>query len=240
VTVPETSIESPADLRSRPVTAELAPRFTAVTDKMIEHARHQGALTDAEAALIEVAVYGNASLLDAASLYSAIQRAVDLGCSEQQLTTVLQLVSQLGFQGMQLGAPILLSHTGIDSNVEVRASDRPYLSDAADGTWATSVASLAGFVALDPVFSELMMESITVTWRLGALDDRMTELIYVAVDATSTHMFVSGLTSHMRKALAAGATPAQVMQVIELTTCATLAVLERNLKRVHLAKNAAS
>lgn len=52
----------------------------------------------------------------------------------------------------------------------------------------------------------------------GPLSPLMCELLYVALDASSTHLFESGLLLHMRLAFRHGATPAQVMEVLTLAT----------------------
>lgn len=52
--------------------------------------------------------------------------------------------------------------------------------------------------------------------RVGPLPQKMVELIYVALDASSTHLFGSGLKTHMEKALAAGARPAEIFDVLHL------------------------
>lgn len=52
--------------------------------------------------------------------------------------------------------------------------------------------------------------------RTGPLGVRMVELIYVALDASATHLFGGGLRLHLEKALAAGATAADVFDVLHL------------------------
>ncbi len=52
--------------------------------------------------------------------------------------------------------------------------------------------------------------------RTGPLTPRMVELIYVALDASSSHLFESGLRTHMHKAREAGATDADVFDVLHL------------------------
>ncbi len=54
--------------------------------------------------------------------------------------------------------------------------------------------------------------------RTGPLTVRMVELIYVALDASSSHLFESGLTTHMGKALEAGATQNDIFDVLHLVT----------------------
>jgi alkylhydroperoxidase/carboxymuconolactone decarboxylase family protein YurZ len=52
----------------------------------------------------------------------------------------------------------------------------------------------------------------------GPLSPVTCELLYVALDASSTHLFESRLLLHMRYALQHGATPAQIMEVLALAT----------------------
>ncbi|MET4578000.1 carboxymuconolactone decarboxylase family protein [Ottowia thiooxydans] len=52
--------------------------------------------------------------------------------------------------------------------------------------------------------------------RTGPLSPRMVELIYVALDTSSSHLFASGLETHMRKALEVGATQSDIFDVLHL------------------------
>jgi alkylhydroperoxidase/carboxymuconolactone decarboxylase family protein YurZ len=52
--------------------------------------------------------------------------------------------------------------------------------------------------------------------RTGPLSARMVELIYVALDASSTHLFEPGLHTHMEKALEVGATRHDIFDVLHL------------------------
>lgn len=52
--------------------------------------------------------------------------------------------------------------------------------------------------------------------RTGPLTERMVELIYVALDASSSHLFEPGLHTHMKRALEVGATQADIFDVLHL------------------------
>ncbi|VTU38430.1 carboxymuconolactone decarboxylase family protein [Variovorax sp. PBL-E5] len=52
--------------------------------------------------------------------------------------------------------------------------------------------------------------------RTGPLTQRMVELIYVALDTSSSHLFESGLHTHMKRALEVGATQADIVDVLHL------------------------
>jgi alkylhydroperoxidase/carboxymuconolactone decarboxylase family protein YurZ len=52
--------------------------------------------------------------------------------------------------------------------------------------------------------------------RHGPLSARMVELIYVALDASSAHLYAAGLKTHLAGAFAAGASEADVFDVLHL------------------------
>jgi alkylhydroperoxidase/carboxymuconolactone decarboxylase family protein YurZ len=52
--------------------------------------------------------------------------------------------------------------------------------------------------------------------RSGPLSSRMVELIYVALDTSSAHLFAAGLKTHMAGALAVGASQADIFDVLHL------------------------
>ena len=68
---------------------------------------------------------------------------------------------------------------------------------------------------LDPAFLESFL-TMGVHPRLkGALDAKTWELIAIAVDASCTHLYGPGVRRHIKGALDAGATPLEVMAVLE-------------------------
>jgi AhpD family alkylhydroperoxidase len=71
---------------------------------------------------------------------------------------------------------------------------------------------------LDPEFFRAYTEFSSVPWRNGTLEPKVRELIYIAIDASATHMYAPGIRQHVRNALRAGATRAQIMEVIELVS----------------------
>jgi alkylhydroperoxidase/carboxymuconolactone decarboxylase family protein YurZ len=61
-----------------------------------------------------------------------------------------------------------------------------------------------------------------VPWKQGPLEPKVKELVYIAIDAAATHLYVPGIRQHMRLALQHGATADEIMEVLELT--ATLGI----------------
>lgn len=74
------------------------------------------------------------------------------------------------------------------------------------------------FAELDPAFLEAYLAFRSVPHRNGPLPPKMKELILVAVNASTTHLYGPGVRRHIRNALKAGATESEILDTIELTT----------------------
>ena len=59
---------------------------------------------------------------------------------------------------------------------------------------------------LDVDYFEAYLNFSAVPWRHGVLSPKMKELIYIAIDASTTHLYEPGLGQHIRNALKYGAT----------------------------------
>jgi len=71
---------------------------------------------------------------------------------------------------------------------------------------------------LDPEFMEAYLAFRDVPHRNGPLPPHFKELILVAINAATTHLYAPGLRRHMQNALRLGATPEEVLETIQLTT----------------------
>ncbi|UOQ56886.1 carboxymuconolactone decarboxylase family protein [Leucobacter allii] len=80
---------------------------------------------------------------------------------------------------------------------------------------------------LDPAFMDAYTKLEAVPHRKGALDEKIQHLIRLAVAANATHLYVPAIRRHIRRAFQAGATPAEVMEVLECA--ATLGIHAMNI-----------
>ena len=92
------------------------------------------------------------------------------------------------------------------------------------GAWSDT---WEGVLRLDPEFLKAYLEFSAVPWRKNHLDDKVKEFIYIAIDANATHMYLPGVRQHIRAALKLGATPPEIMEVLELS--ATLGIHAMNI-----------
>ncbi len=75
-----------------------------------------------------------------------------------------------------------------------------------------------GLLERDPDFFEAYKNFSSVPWLRKGLDPKVRELIYVAIDASTTHLYGPGTRIHMTNALGYGATEHEVLEVLELTS----------------------
>lgn len=83
------------------------------------------------------------------------------------------------------------------------------------GTWGPVWESI---LKLDPEFFAAYLKLSAVPWRKNHLDPKTKEFIYIAVNAAATHLYEPGIRQHIKAALSHGATPQEIMEVIELTS----------------------
>ena len=72
--------------------------------------------------------------------------------------------------------------------------------------------------ALDPQFMEAYLRFRDVPHKSGPLPPKFKELILVAINAATTHLYAPGVRRHMANAFKAGATREEVLETIQLVT----------------------
>jgi len=84
------------------------------------------------------------------------------------------------------------------------------------GYWKEEL--FGAILKLDPDYFEAYLSLSAAPWKNGVLPPKIKELIYIAIDASTTHLYEPGLRQHIQNALKYGATKAEIMEVLELTS----------------------
>ncbi|MCP5083769.1 MAG: carboxymuconolactone decarboxylase family protein [Alphaproteobacteria bacterium] len=71
---------------------------------------------------------------------------------------------------------------------------------------------------LDPDFLEAYLAFRSVPHREGPLPQKYKELIMIAINAATTHLYAPGVRRHMQNAIKAGASKEEILETIQLTT----------------------
>ncbi|GAA4708030.1 carboxymuconolactone decarboxylase family protein [Brevibacillus fulvus] len=86
------------------------------------------------------------------------------------------------------------------------------------GYWSTEIWD--DVLQLDPDFLAAYLKFSAVPFQKNHrhIDLKTKELIYIAFDVAATHMYQPGTRQHMQNALSLGASPEEIMEVIELAS----------------------
>lgn len=69
-----------------------------------------------------------------------------------------------------------------------------------------------------PDFFEAYSSFSSVPWKTGPLEPKLKELVYLAVNIATNHLYLPGARTHMANAIARGATREEILEVIQLVS----------------------
>jgi alkylhydroperoxidase/carboxymuconolactone decarboxylase family protein YurZ len=208
------------------------PQFAAVA-RLAYTGSGQRELTDREAAFIEMVVHGNISYYNPVQMEVAMRAAVAAGATALELAKVIELTAVMGYHGVAVAAPILLERLQAERRLPgkhtIAQETVEKIGRSMVAEWANAAGQMTEFARVSPELAELMSDWTRVAWNNHILDRKVKELIYFAFDATPTH-FLPGVGGHVYRCLDAGATPREIMQVLEISVTPAMDVVGRSLR----------
>lgn len=149
-----------------------------------------------------------------------MRRAIALGATQREILEVLELASTLGIHTMNIGVPLLVEV------LEERGRTAPAPLSPQQEVLKEQFTKNRGYwhdfwnemLELDPEMFAAYTEFSSVPWRTGVLTPAEKELIYISYDIAATHLYVPGTKLHIRNALNHGATPEQILEVMEISS----------------------
>jgi alkylhydroperoxidase/carboxymuconolactone decarboxylase family protein YurZ len=173
----------------------------------------RGALDPLTHEYVGIAVNAATTHLYEPALRVHIRNALSLGAEREDIVEVLELTSVLGIHTATFAMPLLADELQTPDALDERQQAIKQRFLAGRGMWRPF---LEDFLKLDPELLEAYVGFSTVPWKRGRLSRKVKELIYIAIDASPTHLYETGTRMHIQNALAAGATQAQIIEVLEL------------------------
>ena len=134
---------------------------------------------------------------------------------------VFELTSTLGVHALNIGVPVLvevLDEEGLrPGRTPLTERQEEYKQEFIDnrGYWHTFWDDM---LELDPEIFKAYTDFSSVPWKTGTLEPKVKEFIYTAFDVAATHLYVPGLREHLRNALRYGATPQELLEVMEIAS----------------------
>jgi alkylhydroperoxidase/carboxymuconolactone decarboxylase family protein YurZ len=183
--------------------------------------REKQALSIKVQELVLLAMDAAVTHLDAPGVRVHTAAALKAGASKEEILETLELSSVLGVHAVTVGVPTLmevLAENGEDQLPEQLDENQQRVKNEfikRRGYWGPSWDPV---IRLSPAFFEAYMEFSSVPFRDGhnALDAKTKELMYTAIDCSTTHLYQPGLKVHIRNAVKYGATKEEIMEVFEL------------------------
>ena len=149
--------------------------------------------------------------LDEEGARNRVLMALRAGATEREITAVIELVTMVSLHGLTRGFPLL----------EPRAAEPQQEGTPGEGYWESFEAAFPGFHrrmkdANPAAFASYRAMGKHI-WKNGGLDPAWSELVFIVVDLSNTHLFTEGAALHIRNALHYGATRQQVLDAVLLT-----------------------
>lgn len=148
-----------------------------------------------------------------------VRIALEEGATFRQVIEAFEIATVASIRGQRVGLPIILeaaSQAGqpvatrrVDADLRARTIERC-------GHWADWMETVG---SVSPAALDAMAGLAPETDNEEGLDARARELLYFAAYSCPAVMDVEGMRTHARLALAAGATPQELIQVLRLADC---------------------
>jgi alkylhydroperoxidase/carboxymuconolactone decarboxylase family protein YurZ len=150
-----------------------------------------------------------------------VAAALDHGATPAEIMEVLELTSTLGIHAANIGVPLLLEvleeeglRTG-PAALDERQERLKAEFTRNRGYWHQF---WEGILEVAPDLFEAYLEFSSVPWKTGTLEPKVKEMIYVAFDASATHLYVPGIKLHLRNAVRLGASVEELTEVLSIVS----------------------
>jgi alkylhydroperoxidase/carboxymuconolactone decarboxylase family protein YurZ len=165
---------------------------------------------------IGIAVNASTAHLYAGALRMHVRDAFAHGATLDEVLSVLECASVLGIHTCTMAMPQLVDAAGREQPPrELTEHERAVRErfQQGRGMWPEFFEDM---VRLDADFVDAYRGYSTVPWHKGHLDAKTRELIYIAIDANTTHLYETGTRLHVQNALKAGASVQEILDVLRL------------------------
>ena len=138
--------------------------------------------------------------------------------SEEEVFEALAMTSVLGIHSCSLGMPVLIEELQAAGKLNRPKIDerRQKIKDEyikVRGYWSERQEDM---LAMAPEFFEAYLNFSGAPWRTNVLEPKVREFVYIAIDASTTHLYEPGLRLHIRNAIGYGASQEELMEILQL------------------------
>lgn len=176
-----------------------------------------GALSPKVRELIMIAVNASTTLLNERAIHRHMNNARSHGATDVEILEVLQQASVIGIHTCTMAMPVLMEElTAAGVPLPRQASDPAAIKEAFirnRGWWSDFLETM---LALSPDLLSTYVDYSSIPWQNNHIEPKVKELIYIAIDSQTTHLYEVGMRHHVRNALKLGATAEELVEVFAL------------------------
>jgi alkylhydroperoxidase/carboxymuconolactone decarboxylase family protein YurZ len=196
---------------------ELDPQWAEAFARMTNDAWQHDVLPRRLVELIGVLLNAACTNLDPDGTRRHVRAALAAGATRDEILCVIKCAALGAIHSCSLGAPMLLEEAAAaGAPLPERGSldATPFCDHMRRiGQWNPA---WDPFYALDPVWTDRFFAAAVPVYASSGFSAKEIELLSVAFDASYTHLYAPGTRRHIKGALAAGATVAEIMEVLKL------------------------
>lgn len=194
------------------------PKWAEECFRMSTNAWVSGVLPPKTMELISVALSASCTSLNPEGTRRHIRAALEAGATRDEILAVVKMATVLGVHSLSLGAPILQEEVKAAAVQAEPRSRNKLATPACDrmktiGQWNHAWDPLYD---LDPLWAEQFTATNAGIFTSGVLTPKLFELVRIALNASFTHMYASGVRRNIRAALKLGATVEEILEVFKL------------------------
>ncbi len=198
---------------------ELAPEIMAAYTDLSAYAWETGSLDAKTREFMYIATTAAVTHIHPIGIRTHGRNALRAGATPRELVTVLALLAGLGMAGYQLAVEVL-EEVSPGSTAIRPCPDERFLELRTEyqrvfGVWDERAAPA---IRADPEFFTRFLRWAGAARVSGVLSPRVVALISIAANASVTHLDRKALAREMRAALALGVTPAEILEVCNMTS----------------------
>jgi len=198
---------------------ELAPEIMAAYTDISAYAWETGSLDAKTREFMYIATTAAVTHIHPIGIRTHGRNALKAGATPRELVTVLALLAGLGIAGYLLAIDVIEEvspgSTALRACPEERFAQLQAEYERVFGVWDGRAATA---IRSDPEFFARFLTWAGAARVCGVLSPRVVALISIAANASVTHLDRAALAREVRAALALGVSPAEILEVCNMTS----------------------
>lgn len=183
----------------------------------LENETSRGLLSPKTTLLVQLVIHASVTGLNTSQIRRYVARALANDVSPDEILAAFKLCTVIGIHAMAMASPILeerLEHAELTS--DAGKAETPTISALqAQGKFNQAWTAIKKW---DPIWLDRFLAIGLDPDIESVLGERTLELLYIAIDATVTHLYHPGIRRHIDAALRLGVSPLEILEVLKLVS----------------------